>query len=1653
MVKRKQQIIFAGSGLNSDNSHEFFPVGDSYANISDGTGRRNVIPSPADSDVLTVALGNEHIDDTFVHSNYIRNLKTLGSCEDTENDKIYYFVLGDTVTQTTRYLNSIIEFDPVAETFTKVLFDESALEFDPDEYIKDARFVDGWIYYNGFSYGPKKVNITLAKNYTALSAWVSGGTYVIGNIVRVDDGRTYIAITDHDSETTDPRSDVTNWEQHTLYCYPYDSSDGLQAIIFSWMNIPPTEKISFLYGSDTARYVNNVRGKLFQFAYRYKYRYHGYSRTAPISDISLPEDDESIDGEITNDITFNNYIELNVSNADYGSVEYAEIFVREGNDGVWKYVDKLDVGITDYDFYNDKSYEVVDDTMINTIADSLPRQINSIEFLSENVMALGGVTEGFDNPDINVSLTASTEEVALTTAGAGTAEQTVGDLFWQENSGILYNEVETSTFTPEAAQASYYVRITLQKKNPAATVTIDGALEATDVDTAAHFMAKCLDLIGADPQTTFTSGNGSVGGLFVTSNNFWVGTTKDNFDTLLAAGIVTYGEDTSTPPKFTGFKTGADHPFALVYFDEDMRVSSALTNDDCSVYVPTMPEMGVAETETVYTFRSRITWAISHEAPSWAKYYQWFYAGNSSISTFWQYVLDASAGASDSGGYTLLEISPLQNHQTIYPLSRVEPYEWVKGDRVRVLTVAASGSEYGAMVTVLSDLEIIAYDDTAKTLTVQYDATTNTWSADNGSLIEIYRPKTSPTEVYYALSPIYDIEESSGSYYHMGGTQDQTGAQDAEGAFEAGDVYFIGRAFSEGIGGASASKLFLVETPSYSDFYESDSYHYGKINVESNIGEVSLHNIRWSNRYLQETSINGLSTFDALDYVTLPEKNGDIQRIVQVGNTLKVYQDDRTSSVWVGRTEYVDTTGSSNVAFSDKMLGSSNEQVVEYGTINPESVTRNERYVYGIDLLHGVFWRDSANGLFPISGKFVSPEGQMDYAMSEWFKTKCETLIANGRGSIKVITGWDDYLRLLYVTFLDGTDSDNNETIAFHEPSNRWYAFFDLEKTANTPDFLISKSLSPAIIRNIEGDNLVASSGTTILEITAIDGLDVTLNYLPDELINSNLQWYMQSLDNADYNVADPSFDGDYILQTKVTAINVATKTITVSSISGASTSFTVGKQVMFYSPFANYEFVGDQTTEGIITPDALVAWRDFYTQAGPVWYDSSNARYVLLLNARGTGFQVGVAYSTDLETWTIGNSDAPVITNSDHANFANQVYASGNPIELDNGNLGILLTGYDSFNDKHIHYAEVTKDLATITINGTPLIASTDYTAPSFCYFESQYHLICDARTSPLENSVVAHYVSDTIDSGYTLLTNVVGSEYNANDSAWLEGWNDNSVIFVEEGDLYALVSGQARYRMSGVRGNRVTGLMRYDNDAGTWSVANRFAPEIIFPMYFYNIASEDYDWAGGHIGGYLSFLKTGGECYLFLSFLYIAHTYQFSVVKLVDNTADIDSTAIVPTAECFTSYKKKFYAFHQGEIYKQNSLTANRATFFGVKHDVYVDFIFNEVPEEVKVLDAITIHTNGDWSVDEVDIPANGNYPDGMTSLIPSGLFEKREGKLTAAFLRNRKTTSSVASVLDLINGEALRGQAVYIKLKNTDTDAVRLFKVDIEYSISKV
>lgn len=1019
-------ITLAGSGLNSDDSLEAMPVGDSPTTYA-SPGRQNVIVPPDNFGKLEDAWG------TVLVAATDRGLGTtyMGHVVDTDGIWCYYFLTGSGGSLSNHSVIGVNLRD--ATTVRVVMEDELELELDTTIKFKRAAYIDGWIYWASGQYGPKKLHVERAMNFTTYkdAAWVSTTSYDDGDKVLYTDGGIYECQTNSTSGTPPPL-DATNWVLDS-YAYP-NTAIGTSASLFDGafdlVELPPVRRITGEYGDDTSRLYNNLRGKMFQFTYRWKYRNGGYSNTAPFSELFLPPDVESYNGEILNSFATNNVLTLYLDGGLVPLVEYVELFVRTGKELSWQYVDKIDAGITSYAFYNDYIMEVVSDDMVNKLDNYIPRKTRALELLSENVLALGGNTYGFDNIMPSVNLTVGWEGAPLNAPAASPdITYTLGtSQYWN---GTYYNKV----LMPVRVGVDVGDILIIYIKGEEFIVSTSHIITAADVGTDEAWRDTVISVINDDGGTYVRAGYASPpDGMtlnvmdFYVYNAWWYHTELDTASSYISVFTPISG---GTLNKWSQFTTGARHVFGITYFDRAMRPFAVASNADTKIYVPTVVEArldGDLLSSTSYEHKNHIDWEVKHEAPAEAKYWQWFYAG-CNINDFWFYAIDS---VSASGTALTVVMLSLQDVQTDFPLSTIGPYEWKKGDRLRVITKAASAGAYGALSDSVTDLEIKAFVAATGTFTLETTGSA-TYDLGAGSLVEIYRPQTTANDdLFFALGPIYETYVYSAEVYHKGESQDQYGittGQGAKGSFDTGDSYLIARAYKANVvTGAAKTDIFLVESKSYSDFYDSDWYEQGKLNTRSNIGEVELNNIALSNKLIQDTGINGLCTFEWDDTVVLPDKNGKINALVQVGNVLRVIQQRKRTSFYVGMTEFFNQDGTSNLVSSSAILGNARELDGDWGTEHPETVVKVGDMLFFWDLHNRAVVQDSENGAVAVS----------DNKMREFFKDLGEAIEA----AILAGTDYDlscDYHSVLRTLFFFYYINNSVAKIAlYHLPSKRW---------------------------------------------------------------------------------------------------------------------------------------------------------------------------------------------------------------------------------------------------------------------------------------------------------------------------------------------------------------------------------------------------------------------------------------------------------------------------------------------------------------------------------------------------------------------------------------------------------------------------------------
>lgn len=149
--------------------------------------------------------------------------------------------------------------------------------------------------------------------------------------------------------------------------------------------------------------------------------------------------------------------------------------------------------------------------------------------------------------------------------------------------------------------------------------------------------------------------------------------------------------------------------------------------------------------------------------------------------------------------------------------------------------------------------------------------------------------------------------------------------------------------------------------------------------------------VRFGGQIVEESFLNSINRFRDRDQFIYPSEYGRIRDLVNtanaqvesVGSILLAIGEREAWSIYVNRQTFEDLGGRTQVSLSDRVLGSYNTLLGSQGTLNPESVSKENGRVWWWNALSGAWVRYGRDGLTEISG----------YKMRTWFREISELLI------------------------------------------------------------------------------------------------------------------------------------------------------------------------------------------------------------------------------------------------------------------------------------------------------------------------------------------------------------------------------------------------------------------------------------------------------------------------------------------------------------------------------------------------------------------------------------------------------------------------------------------------------------------------------------
>lgn len=224
---------------------------------------------------------------------------------------------------------------------------------------------------------------------------------------------------------------------------------------------------------------------------------------------------------------------------------------------------------------------------------------------------------------------------------------------------------------------------------------------------------------------------------------------------------------------------------------------------------------------------------------------------------------------------------------------------------------------------------------------------------------EIYTPyQQSEQEVYYEIGQLYPINNPT--------TADREYSV-LFGSF-APDTYALTRNFTNTTYYASA----MCPNDLFYQRWDNDG---GKPNIVTLLGQTNkTQYIRWSNVFIPNTAVNGLSTFEALNQIAVPQNCGSISKLIltskiqEEGTIMLAICNEEAASLYLEEVRLTDSTGRTQfLGVSTEVVGTINVLKGSFGTVNPESVVEYRGNVFWFDANNGRMVQYSLNGLYPIS--------------------------------------------------------------------------------------------------------------------------------------------------------------------------------------------------------------------------------------------------------------------------------------------------------------------------------------------------------------------------------------------------------------------------------------------------------------------------------------------------------------------------------------------------------------------------------------------------------------------------------------------------------------------------------------------------------------
>jgi hypothetical protein len=321
--------------------------------------------------------------------------------------------------------------------------------------------------------------------------------------------------------------------------------------------------------------------------------------------------------------------------------------------------------------------------------------------------------------------------------------------------------------------------------------------------------------------------------------------------------------------------------------------------------------------------------------------------------------------------------------------------------------------------------------------TVQIIGTTS--NNRTGICITTYDSTTNLTKVSFPGFPVLSPENEHPTTARLTAKLIQTSTLPAIWYYDKGDVWVRQRVMTTGVQPVGIQKypetdVFVIESNFFSDFWDSRGWDRGfPFAYAPNAKQTNRINlIRSSQSIIAGTDTNGLSEFLPANSQEVGANEGPIVGTAIRGEALRVYQRQEVSTVIVGRTIATNPDNSEQYLLRSQVLGPVTPSRQGYGAWKEEAIFQLDSEVYFLDVLHGVFVKDTLGGMFNISGT-------MHAEIQALCKSIAEEEAAGNLYNIRM--GYNQLTKELYMS-VQNLALDRQYTLSYLPERGEWNGYY-----------------------------------------------------------------------------------------------------------------------------------------------------------------------------------------------------------------------------------------------------------------------------------------------------------------------------------------------------------------------------------------------------------------------------------------------------------------------------------------------------------------------------------------------------------------------------------------------------------------------------------